>query len=103
MFKQEICQENRYFPIKIYFSDAEKIMCFPMLPNSLGIVQNFEHHFSIDCEIWRVEFGGAVQLSAPGEGDLLPFSHVSGHVRYCEVREQACFFTGVYLISIKLF
>ena len=80
-------------------------MYFPMLPNSLGNVQNFEHHFSIDCEIWRVEFGGAVQLSAAGEGDLLPFSHVSGHVRCCEVREQACSVTGVYLIytSISFF
>ena len=68
-----------------------------MLPNSFGNVQNFEHYFSIDCEIWRVEFGGAVQLSAAGEGDLLPFSHVSGHVRCCEVREQACSVTGVYL------
>ena len=76
-----------------------------MLPNSFGNVQNFEHYFSIDCEIWRVEFGGAVQLSAAGEGDLLPFSHVSGHVRCSEVREQACSVTGVYLIytSISFF
>ena len=101
MFKQEIWQENRYFSKNFYFSKAVKIMYFLMLPNSLGNVQNFEHHFSIDCEIWRVEFGGAVQLSAPGEGDLLPFSHVSGHVRCCEVREQACSVTGVYLISIS--
>ena len=80
-------------------------MYFLMLPNSFGNVQNFEHYFSIDCEIWRVEFGGAVQLSAAGEGDLLPFSHVSGHVRCCEVREQACSVTGVYLIytSISFF
>ena len=105
VFKQEICQENRYFLGKFYFSDVKKIMYFLMLPNSFGNVQNFEHYFSIDCEIWRVEFGGAVQLSAAGEGDLLPFSHVSGHVRCSEVREQACSVTGVYLIytSISLF